>query len=80
MPTLIPIGTLNFVIAANTTSSIILLADRETITLSIMALQFAGTSGLREEAGIVSLIVVVLTVGVALAARKFGLPLGVRHR
>jgi iron(III) transport system permease protein len=80
MPTLILLGTLNFVIAAGTTSSIILLADRGTMTLSLLALEYASPGiGLREEATIVALFIMALTVGLAVAARAFGLRLGVRH-
>jgi iron(III) transport system permease protein len=80
MPTWILIGTLNFVTAANTTSSIILLADRSTRTLSILALEFASPDiGMREEASIVSICLIVLTVGIASIARAFGLRLGVQH-
>ena len=79
MPTLILLGTLNFVIAANTTSSIVLLAARDTVTLSILALEYTGI-GNREAASIVSLLIIGLTAGVALVARTFGLRLGVRHQ
>ena len=79
MPTLILIGTLNFVFAAQATASIILLASRGTKTLSIMALEMMthADGQLLEEAGIVSLFIVAMTVIVALIARKLGLPLGV---
>ena len=80
MPTWILIGTLNFVVAANTTSSIILLADRSTRTLSILALEFASPDlGMREEASIISIFLIVFTVGIAGLARAFGLRLGVQH-
>jgi iron(III) transport system permease protein len=80
MPTWILIGTLNFVTAANTTSSIILIADRSTRTLSILALEFASPDiGMREEASIISIFLIVLTVGIASLARAFGLRLGVQH-
>jgi iron(III) transport system permease protein len=80
MPTWILIGTLNFVIAANTTSSIILLADRSTRTLSILALEFASPDlGMLEEASIISIFLIVFTVGIASVARVFGLRLGVQH-
>ena len=80
MPTWILIGTLNFVTAANTTSSIILIADRSTRTLSILALEFASPDmGMREEASIISIFLIVLTVGIASLARVFGLRLGVQH-
>jgi len=79
MPTLILIGTLNFVFAAQATASIILLASRGTKTLSIMALEMMTHQDgqLLEQAGIVSLFIVGMTVVVALVARRLGLPLGV---
>jgi iron(III) transport system permease protein len=82
MPTLVLIGTLNFVIAAGTTSTIILLAARGTTTLSLLALQMMTRSaGIDiEGAGIVSLFIVAMTAGVALIARRFGLQLGVSHQ
>jgi iron(III) transport system permease protein len=80
MPTWILIATLNFVVAANTTSSIILIADRSTRTLSILALEFASPDiAMLEEASIISIFLMVLTVGVAGLARAFGLRLGVQH-
>ena len=80
MPTLILLATLNFVIAAGTTSSIVLLASRDTITLSLLALEFASPGiAQREEASIVGLFIILLTVGLATVARAFGLRLGVRH-
>jgi iron(III) transport system permease protein len=80
MPTWILIATLNFVVAANTTSSIILLADRSTRTLSILALEFASPEiAMLEEASIISIFLIVLTVGIAGLARVFGLRLGVQH-
>jgi ABC-type Fe3+ transport system permease subunit len=82
MPTLVLIGTLNFVIAASTTSTIILLAARGTTTLSLLALQMMTRSaGIDiEGAGIVSLFIVAMTAGVALIARRFGLQLGISHQ
>jgi iron(III) transport system permease protein len=80
MPSMILLGTLNFVVAAGTTSSIILIASRETRTLSLLALEYASPGiGLREEASIVGLFIMALTVGLASLARAFGLRLGVRH-
>ena len=81
MPTMVLIGTINFVLAAQTTSSIILLASRDTITLSILALEMMSASGADyERAGIVSIFLILMTVVVALIARRFGLKLGVQHR
>lgn len=80
MPTLILLGTFNFVLAASTTSSIILLSAVGTKTLSILALELSSPGlGLREEAGVVTIVIIMMTVGVALIARAFGLQLGVRH-
>ena len=79
LPMMIMIGIFNFVLAANTTSSIILLATQETLTLSILALEFmTDDSGAKlEEAGIISLFIVFISVALAMVARrvssKFGL-------
>jgi iron(III) transport system permease protein len=77
-PTLILLATLNFIGAATTTSSIILLATRGTYTLSILALEYASPGiNLKEEAGIISLIIMGVTICGALVARlltrRFGL-------
>jgi iron(III) transport system permease protein len=80
MPTMVLIGALNFISAASTTSSIILLASRETITLSLLGLELASPEvGKREAAGVVSLVIMALTLGLALAARTFGLRIGVQQ-
>ena len=80
MPTLILLGTFNFVLAASTTSSIILLSAIGTKTLSILTLELSSPGlGMREEAGVVTIVIIMMTVGVALVARRFGLRLGVRH-
>ncbi len=78
MPTLVMLAVMNFVMAAGTTSSIILIASRETVTLSILALELGG-SGAQEAASIVGLILMAMTVGMALVARRFGLLVGVGH-
>ena len=78
MPLLILLATLNFVGAASATASVILLASRETTTLSILALDLAS-GGQAEAASIVILVISVLTLTVAAVARRFGLKLGVRH-
>ena len=81
MPLLILLGVLNFVSAANATSSVILLATRETITMSILVLQLAGPDvGKFEAASIVTIFISGMTLGVAAVARRFGLNIGIRHR
>lgn len=80
LPTLILLGTLNFVGAATTTSSIILLATRGTYTLSILALEYASPGvNLKEEAGIISLIIMAVTICGALAARLLTRRLGLQR-
>jgi len=79
MPTMILIGALNFTSAASTTSSIILIASRETITLSILGLEWGEGGTEREAAAIVSIMILVLTLGLALVARGFGLRIGVQQ-
>lgn len=78
MPTLILLSMINFALAATATSSIILIASRDIMTLSILALEYSSPGiGLREEAGIVSLLITLMTVGVAVTARQFGLKMGI---
>ncbi len=79
MPTMVLVGMLNFVAAAAMVSNVVLLSSHDTTTLSILALQFGASGGKLEEAGIISLIVMVMTMGVALPARSLALRLGVRH-
>ena len=80
MPTMVLIGTLNFVSAASTTSSIVLLASHETRTLSLIALELASPElNQREAAGVVSLFIMMLTLGLALVARQLGLRIGLRQ-
>jgi iron(III) transport system permease protein len=79
-PTMILVGMMHFVITAQTTAHIVLLATRDTITLSLLALEFAsGGTTQREEAGIIGLIIVLMTVTVALLARRFGSRVGLRQ-
>jgi len=79
-PTLILLGTLNFVSAATTTSSIILLATRGTYTLSILALEYASPGvNLKEEAGIISLIIMAMTLVGALIARLLTRRMGLQR-
>ena len=81
LPMMIMIGIFNFVLAANTTSSIILLATRETLTLSILALEFmTDDSGAKlEEAGIISLFIVFMSVTLALVVRRVSSRFGLQR-
>jgi iron(III) transport system permease protein len=81
MPTLILLSMINFALAASTTSSIILISSRDVMTLSILALEYSSPGlGLREEAGIVALFITIMTAGLALVARHFGLRMGLQQR
>jgi iron(III) transport system permease protein len=80
MPTLILLAVMNFVIAAGATSSIVLLASRDTMTLSLMALELSSLSvSNREAASIVSIFIIMFTVAGAVLVRYLGRRFGVRH-
>lgn len=74
-------GVLDFVSAAGATGSVILLATQGTQTLSIIAPQLASSDVAKyEAAGVISLIVMAMTLGVAFAARRQSLRRGVRRQ
>jgi len=80
MPNLMLLAVTSFVHAAGATSSIILLASRQTMTLSLMALELSSISvSNREAASIISIFIIGLTVTGAVIVRYFGLRMGVRH-
>jgi iron(III) transport system permease protein len=80
MPSLMLLAVMNFVSAAGATGSIILLASRDTMTLSLMALELSSIAvSNREAASIISIFIIAMTVAGALVVRYFGLRLGVRH-
>ena len=73
------VATLKFMFAANATSSIILLATSNTRTISLLTLDFIY-DGLRESAAVTTVIITLLTVGVALLGRALGLRIGIQYR
>jgi iron(III) transport system permease protein len=80
MPTLALLAVLNFTSAAGATAPLILLASRETMTLSLLALEFSSPGiNNREAASIISLFIIVLTIAGALAVRALSLRFGLRH-
>jgi iron(III) transport system permease protein len=80
MPTLMLLAVMNFVSAAGATSSIILLASRDTMTLSLMALELSSSAvSNREAASIISIFIIAFTLAGALIIRYFGRRLGVHH-
>jgi iron(III) transport system permease protein len=79
-PNLMLLAVTSFVHAAGATSSIILLASRDTLTLSLMALELSSLSvSNREAASIISIFIIGLSVAGAGIVRYFGRRLGVRH-
>ena len=75
--TMIMVGVIKFMFAAQNTSGIILLATSETRTLSLLALDQIA-AGYREVASITVIFYTALTLGVALIARSLGLKVGLR--
>jgi iron(III) transport system permease protein len=75
--TMVLVAVLKFMFAAQQTAPIILLATSETRTLSLLALDQVA-AGYREVASITIIFIMLLTLGVALVARSFGLKVGVR--
>ena len=80
MPTLALLAVLNFTSAAGATAQIILLASRETMTLSLLALELSSPGiNNREAASIISIFIIGITIVGALGVRALGLRFGVRH-
>ena len=75
--TMVLVAVLKFMFASQNTSSIILLATSETRTLSLLALDQVA-AGYREVASITVIFIMLLTLGVAVIARSFGLKVGIR--
>jgi iron(III) transport system permease protein len=75
--TMVLVAVLKFMFASQHNASIILLATSETRTLSLLALDQVA-AGYREVASITVIFIMLLTLGVALIARSFGLKVGIR--
>jgi len=75
--TMVLVGVIKFMFAAQHNSAIILLATSETRTLSLLALDQVA-AGYREVASITIIMVTLLTLGLAVVARSFGLKVGIR--
>jgi len=76
-PTVVVVGALQFMLAANATASVVLLATSETRTLSLQVLDFVAV-GQREAATVVTVVITALNCGIAVLARTLGLSLGMR--
>src|ERR671923_459738 len=75
--TMVLVAVLKFTMASQNSSSIILLATSETRTLSLLALDQIA-AGYREVASITVIFITLLTLGVAMIVRSFGLKVGIR--
>jgi iron(III) transport system permease protein len=76
-PSLLLVSVLSFIHAARDISNVALLATSGSRTLALLQLDFM-VSGRYESAAVVATIVMLLTTGVALLARFFGLRVGIR--
>ena len=79
-PYLVLIGLLNFNIAANTTAAVILLASRETVTISVLILEWLQPGiNLRSAAAVAQIMLGGITLTIAVAARHYASRLGVQR-
>ncbi len=76
-PVLALIATINFVGASRDVSNIILLTSGETKTLALLQLDYMVAPDW-ESATVVAVMMVLISTGVALTARAFGLRMGIR--
>lgn len=76
MPILLLVGVVTFISAARNISNVALLATSSTRVLSLLQLDYM-IAGRYESAAVVATIVMVLSTGVALLARIFGLRVGI---
>lgn len=76
--TMVLLAVMSFMFSAQATASIILLASTETRTLALIALD-AIMGGRREVASVVVFLITLLTAGVAMVARWYGLRIGLQQ-
>jgi iron(III) transport system permease protein len=77
-PMLLTVGLITFIAAVNEVSAVVLLADVQTETLSLLSLRYlASMSSQRGAASVVILVITFMSVGIALVARALGLRLDV---
>ena len=76
-PVLVLIATVNFVSASRDVSSIILLASGDSMTLALLQLDYM-VAPYWESATVVAVVMTLISTGLALVARGFGVRLGIR--
>jgi iron(III) transport system permease protein len=74
-PTLVVVGILEFLFAANATANVVMLATADTRPLSLLTLDFVAED-LREPAAVTTMVISALTLGAALLARSRGFRAG----
>jgi ABC-type Fe3+ transport system permease subunit len=79
MPTLVLVGTVNFIAAVRDISSVALLASNDTGTLSLLQLDYL-VDGRSESAAVVSCVVIAIATGLAILARTAGLKIGLQDQ
>jgi iron(III) transport system permease protein len=78
VPVLLLVGVMNFIGAARDVASVALVATADTKTLALLQLDYM-VEGRYEAGAVASLVVVVMSTGIALLARGFGLRIGIRN-
>ena len=76
-PTLVLVGVANFNASARDIATIALLAANDSKTLSLLQLDYL-TDGQLETGAVISVVLIVMTTGIAFVARMFGLKMGIR--
>lgn len=77
IPVLLLVGIMNFIGAARDVASVALVATADTKTLALLQLDYM-VEGRYEAGAVASLVVIILSTGIALAARALGLRIGIR--
>jgi iron(III) transport system permease protein len=78
IPTVLLVGTTIFITSAREIASVALVATAGTKTLSLLQLDYV-VQGRYGPAAVISFIVILMSTGLALAARAFGLRIGLRN-
>jgi iron(III) transport system permease protein len=76
-PTLVLVGVANFISSTREIATVALLAANHSKTLSLLQLDYL-TDGQLESGAVISVVLIVLTTGIAFIARLFGLKMGIR--
>jgi iron(III) transport system permease protein len=77
VPAVLLVGTMNFIGAARDVASVALVATAGTKTLALLQLDYM-VQGRYGAAAVISFVVIVMSTGLALMARIFGLRIGIR--